>query len=181
MIKKSISIFFLSLLLLSMIGLVNAQINPADIQDQMEESQRQFDEQYEANIEMIANARNVANTGMKLSVIILVFVWVLAIASLVAFIWALVNILGADNDSGWKILWVVVCFFLGLLGVIIYLFIGMKSRIKGVVPTTQASPQQEQSAAEKPAQEAKVKFCSSCGAKLEAGVSFCSGCGEKQS
>jgi hypothetical protein len=56
------------------------------------------------------------------------FFGLVAILSLVAFIWALIDILKAKNDPGWKILWVIVCFFLGVIGVILYYFIGRKNK-----------------------------------------------------
>lgn len=53
---------------------------------------------------------------------------ILAIISIIAFFWALINILTAKNDTNWKILWVLLCLFLGIIGVIIYLCIGRKER-----------------------------------------------------
>ncbi|MBC8500424.1 MAG: PLDc N-terminal domain-containing protein [Nanoarchaeota archaeon] len=193
MIKKRISMFLLSLFLLMVFSLlINAQTDIQqqieDAQQQMEEQQRQFDEQYKANL--LAMEEGV-NTGVKIVGVWMVIVVILSIASLAAFIWALVNILSASNSTGWKILWVIVCFFFGLLGVIIYVLVGKKSRVKdaaGAQPV-QAQPAQQPPAQEQPTQEQPAaeqaapagKFCSACGAKLDAGVSFCSGCGAQQS
>ena len=64
------------------------------------------------------------NTGSFIMVLL-----IMGIISFVAFIWALIDILGAGNESTWKILWVVVCFFLGLLGVLLYVFVGRNQKI----------------------------------------------------
>ncbi|MFQ6089436.1 MAG: PLDc N-terminal domain-containing protein [Candidatus Methanofastidiosia archaeon] len=55
------------------------------------------------------------------------FWYLVAIVSLIVFIWALVDIIRRDDLSTiWKIIWIVVCFFLGIIGVIIYVLIGRK-------------------------------------------------------
>jgi len=54
----------------------------------------------------------------------------LIIASSIAFIWALVDILKSKNDTNWKLLWLVVCLLLGIIGVLLYYFIGRKDRKK---------------------------------------------------
>jgi len=56
---------------------------------------------------------------------ILLFVLV----SFIAFIWAIIDILKAKNETNWKILWVIICLFLGLIGVIIYYFVGRKQKM----------------------------------------------------
>jgi cytochrome bd-type quinol oxidase subunit 2 len=57
-----------------------------------------------------------------------VFIFVLVLVSIIVFIWALIDILRAKNENNWKILWVVVCLFLGIIGAIIYLFVGRKQK-----------------------------------------------------
>ena len=51
----------------------------------------------------------------------------LALISLILLIIVLVEILRAKNSSGYKILWVILSLFLGLLGILLYLLIGRKS------------------------------------------------------
>ena len=45
------------------------------------------------------------------------------IISFIAFIWALIDIARAKKDTGYKIIWVLICFLLGIIGVIIYYFV----------------------------------------------------------
>jgi Phospholipase_D-nuclease N-terminal len=47
---------------------------------------------------------------------------------LIADVYALVNILQSGADTGTKVLWVVVVFLLPVLGVILWYFLGPKSR-----------------------------------------------------
>ena len=54
--------------------------------------------------------------------------FIIAIAGFIAFIWALIDIIKAKNETNWKLLWVVICLFLGVIGVIIYYFVGRKDR-----------------------------------------------------
>ncbi|MFQ5892146.1 MAG: PLDc N-terminal domain-containing protein [Candidatus Methanofastidiosia archaeon] len=55
------------------------------------------------------------------------FGYLVAIVWLIVFIWALVDIIQRkDLSTIWKIIWIVVCFFLGIIGVIIYVLIGRK-------------------------------------------------------
>lgn len=58
---------------------------------------------------------------------------VISILTLILFVWALVDILGSRRDGMWKLIWVVVCLVLPLLGPILYYFIGRKA-----VPTAPA-------------------------------------------
>ena len=52
---------------------------------------------------------------------------VVAVASLAAFIWAVVDIIKREDlDTGMKIVWLLVCFFLGIIGVAVYYFVGRK-------------------------------------------------------
>ncbi len=62
-----------------------------------------------------------------------VLLGILALASLVAIIWALWKILTAKNETNWKILWAIVVLVtsligLGIIGVAIYYFVGHKER-----------------------------------------------------
>ncbi|HZX34421.1 MAG TPA: PLDc N-terminal domain-containing protein [archaeon] len=63
---------------------------------------------------------------MVLELAIIPIILLLALVNLAAFVAALIEILRAKNDSGWKILWGAVCFFLGLLGIVLYMLIGRK-------------------------------------------------------
>ena len=49
---------------------------------------------------------------------------ILGILHLIAWVYALVKILGSGASSGDKILWVLVVFLLPLIGLIIWLFMG---------------------------------------------------------
>ncbi len=51
---------------------------------------------------------------------------VLGILWLVFFIWALLDIVQAPRDIGWKLLWVIVCLVFPVVGVLVYYFIGRK-------------------------------------------------------
>ena len=46
---------------------------------------------------------------------------------LIADVWALVNILQSGADTGTKVLWVVLVFFLPVVGFILWYFIGPKT------------------------------------------------------
>ena len=63
---------------------------------------------------------------MVLELAIIPIILLLALVNLAAFVAALIEILRAKNDSGWKILWAAVSFFLGLLGIVLYMLIGRK-------------------------------------------------------
>ncbi|MFA4819653.1 MAG: PLD nuclease N-terminal domain-containing protein [Candidatus Aenigmatarchaeota archaeon] len=54
------------------------------------------------------------------------FMVILFIIWIAIFIWALIDMLKASKESGWKILWFIVIVLLPLLGVILYYFIGME-------------------------------------------------------
>ena len=55
---------------------------------------------------------------------------VISVLSLVAFIWAVIDIVKrGDLEVGMKIVWLLVCFFLGILGVAIYYFVGRKPAV----------------------------------------------------
>jgi hypothetical protein len=51
---------------------------------------------------------------------------VVSILSLILFIWALIDILRAHRDGMWKLIWVLVCLVLPVIGPILYYFIGRK-------------------------------------------------------
>lgn len=53
---------------------------------------------------------------------LVLFVFLFFVLSFIAFIWALIDIARADKDFGYKIIWVLVCLILGIIGVIIYYF-----------------------------------------------------------
>jgi hypothetical protein len=46
---------------------------------------------------------------------------------LIADVWALVNIIQSGADTGRKVLWIVLVFFLPVLGFILWYFLGPKS------------------------------------------------------
>jgi len=51
------------------------------------------------------------------------FLLILGIVSFIAFIWALIDIARAKKDAGYKIIWLVICLVLGIIGVLIYYFV----------------------------------------------------------
>ena len=53
----------------------------------------------------------------------------LVILSIVAWIWAIIDIAKAENDSDWKLIWILVVVLVGIIGVIIYYFAGRPKRI----------------------------------------------------
>lgn len=55
--------------------------------------------------------------------------WIIwAIISLIAFVWALIDIAKAKKDTGWKIVWIVICLLLGIIGVIVYYFVEKRKK-----------------------------------------------------
>ena len=65
------------------------------------------------------------NTGIAIFAGGFLILWlILALAVLVLWIWALVDIIGSPMSAGAKIVWLLVIFFLPLLGSILYLLIG---------------------------------------------------------
>jgi hypothetical protein len=49
---------------------------------------------------------------------------IISILTVVLFVWALVDILKSGRDNVGKLIWVIVCLVLPLLGPILYYFIG---------------------------------------------------------
>ncbi len=54
---------------------------------------------------------------------------IVPILVIILFVWALVDILKARRDNTWKLLWVLICLILPLLGPIVYYFIGRNSKL----------------------------------------------------
>jgi len=52
------------------------------------------------------------------------FAIIFAVVSLIALIWAIIDIANADEDTGYKIIWLLICLFLGIIGVLLYYFVG---------------------------------------------------------
>ena len=50
-----------------------------------------------------------------------------SILVLILVIWALVDILKSRRDNTWKLIWVIVCLLLPLLGPVLYYFLGRQS------------------------------------------------------
>ena len=67
--------------------------------------------------------------GMGLGIIWIVTI-LISIVSFVLWLWALIDILKSDFNGSEKIIWLLVVFFLPLLGFILYFFIGRKQKIK---------------------------------------------------
>ncbi|TSC75305.1 MAG: hypothetical protein G01um101430_512 [Parcubacteria group bacterium Gr01-1014_30] len=67
------------------------------------------------------------------------FKTILGILWLILFIWALVDILGSKKDVATKIIWIVVCLILPVLGVIIYVIFGSGNKDTNT-PTPPSAP-----------------------------------------
>jgi zinc transporter ZupT len=50
------------------------------------------------------------------------------IISFVAFIWALIDIARSKKDTGWKIVWALICFILGVIGALVYYFVEKRKK-----------------------------------------------------
>ncbi len=58
-----------------------------------------------------------------------VLVGLIYLGVIVFWLWSLIDILKSDFEGNGKIVWLLVVFFLSLLGSIFYLFIGRKQKI----------------------------------------------------
>lgn len=58
-----------------------------------------------------------------------VLVGLIYLGVIVFWLWSLIDILKSDFEGNGKIVWLLVVFFLSLLGSILYLFIGRKQKI----------------------------------------------------
>ncbi len=56
--------------------------------------------------------------------------FLIGLLSLVLFIWAIVDIIGQKRETSWKVIWVLVCLFLGVIGIIIYYFVSGRKKGK---------------------------------------------------
>jgi hypothetical protein len=75
------------------------------------------------------------------------FFIIIGIIGTVFFIISLINILTANNDTNWKLLWGLVVFFGGIIGIIVYYIVGKKSRIaEGGMQKNSFQPTSQQSA-----------------------------------
>ncbi len=50
------------------------------------------------------------------------------VTALVFVVWAIVDIAKAKNKDEWKLMWILICLFLGLIGVLIYTIVGRSER-----------------------------------------------------
>ena len=67
--------------------------------------------------------------GLVLGVIALWFaIIVLAILAFIFWILMLVNVATAKNKGDWKVIWILIVVLLGIIGAIIYYFVGKKER-----------------------------------------------------
>ena len=97
-------------------------------------------------ISNIQNMQSNSNAGAFLIMgAMMIPIMIFGIVSFIAFIWSLINILTAENDNHWKILWVIICLFLGIIGVIIYVLVGKKERIakSGITPVKEPVPEEK--------------------------------------
>ncbi len=45
---------------------------------------------------------------------------IIGVLWLILFIWALLDIIRANKDTGWKVIWILVCFIFPVVGTIVY-------------------------------------------------------------
>lgn len=103
-------------------------------------------------------------SGFGLPELIGVLVVLLVIfVPLVLWIWSLVDIIRYEFPDNLKVIWLLVVFFIGPIGSIVYFIVGRKQRLIGGAVTGQAgSP-----------------FCSTCGRRLDGAV-ICPNCNTPQ-
>ena len=65
--------------------------------------------------------------GMFASVLILFF---LVLVWFIGLIWALVDIARQKRDTGYKIIWALICVFFGLVGILVYYLVEVRKRRK---------------------------------------------------
>ncbi len=51
------------------------------------------------------------------------FKLVFTILWLILFVWALLDIIKAKKDTGWKLIWIIICLAFPLAGTIVYYFL----------------------------------------------------------
>jgi len=56
------------------------------------------------------------------------FILLLGIVTFVLLIWSIVDIAKAKNNGEWKALWILICIFGGMIGIIVYLAVGRKDK-----------------------------------------------------
>lgn len=56
------------------------------------------------------------NRSMSITYLIISIIW------LIFFIWALLDITQAEKDTGWKLIWVLICLVFPVAGTIVYYF-----------------------------------------------------------
>lgn len=55
--------------------------------------------------------------------------WIWGVLGLIAFIWVLIDVINRkDLDTGMKVLWIIIALILGIIGAIIYYFVGRKKK-----------------------------------------------------
>ena len=55
---------------------------------------------------------------------------VLTVLWLILFVWSLLDIIRAHKDTGWKVIWILVCLVFPVLGVIVYYFVARQKNIQ---------------------------------------------------
>jgi len=123
--KKIISsILILSIVSIFLVNFVSSEKTAADLQKEFEDAQKDMNQQFNSYSENINEIEKQSKTNIGF---LAIFGITLGTISLLLFIWALLDILKANNKGTWKILWIIVCLF-GFIGVLIYIFIGRKKK-----------------------------------------------------
>ncbi len=67
---------------------------------------------------------------------------ILGVLWLALFVWALIDILAAKKEAGWKVIWVLICLIFPIFGVLGYYLIGRKAKNRAAAAAPQAPSQQ---------------------------------------
>ena len=121
--RLGVSILIMAVFLMIISSFISA-LTPEEMQQQFDDESTRMQEDFKQGAQDMTTAGAVGVAGIGILFIIGI---ILGIISIVAFIWALLDILKSDKETSWKILWVIVCLF-GILGVIIYLLVGRKGK-----------------------------------------------------
>jgi flagellar biosynthesis/type III secretory pathway M-ring protein FliF/YscJ len=141
-------------------------------QEMFEQQQQQIQEGVGQTYQQTQKTSNSLLAGLGIAFALTIL---FGIVSLIAFIWALVDILKSDISTLTKVGWVVLCIFLGVIGVIVYYFVVKRKKS----PKEESKVEDKVEEREEPKEKEKSNFCHSCGKEAKQGAKFCPGCGEQ--
>jgi len=67
-------------------------------------------------------------TGVWVSSVLILFILILV--WFVGLLWALIDIARQRKDTGYKIIWGLICLLFGLIGILVYYFVEVRKRKK---------------------------------------------------